>query len=91
MYRQSREYIYGMLPQVTHDLIETVIPMVREHEVVFKYILLVDRETWTRRFLHRAQSRQRGQITETRIVVHKPACIRQDSTREPGVKAFSRS
>jgi predicted transcriptional regulator len=39
MYRQSREYIYGMLPQVTHDLIETVIPMVREHEVVFKYIL----------------------------------------------------
>lgn len=39
MYRQSREYIYGMLPQVTHDLIETVIPMIREHGIKFKYIL----------------------------------------------------
>ncbi len=39
MYRQSREYIYGMLPQVTHDLIETVIPMIRQHGIKFKYIL----------------------------------------------------
>ena len=39
MYRQSCEYIYGMLPQVTHELIETVIPMIREHGIKFKYIL----------------------------------------------------
>jgi predicted transcriptional regulator len=39
MYRQSREYIYGMLPQVTHDLIETVIPVIRQHGIKFRYIL----------------------------------------------------
>jgi predicted transcriptional regulator len=39
MYRQSHDYIYGMLPQVTHDLIEAVIPMIREHGIKFKYIL----------------------------------------------------
>lgn len=39
MYKQSNEYIYGMLPQVTHDLIETIVPMVREHGIKFKYIL----------------------------------------------------
>jgi predicted transcriptional regulator len=40
IYRESREYIFGMLPQIPLDLIETVIPKIKaEGGIKFNYIL----------------------------------------------------
>jgi predicted transcriptional regulator len=40
IYRESAEYIYGMLPQIQLDLIEAVIPKIKEHGgIKFHYIL----------------------------------------------------
>ncbi|MGB8934932.1 MAG: transcriptional regulator [Candidatus Nitrosopolaris sp.] len=40
IYRESTEYIYGMLPQIPLDLIETVIPKIKENDgIKFNYIL----------------------------------------------------
>src|SRR5919197_6256429 len=39
LYNESSEYIYGMVPQIPLDLIESVIPKVKEERVKFNYIL----------------------------------------------------
>ena len=40
LYTESSEYIYGMLPQIPLDLIEAVIPKIKEHGgIKFNYIL----------------------------------------------------
>jgi predicted transcriptional regulator len=39
VYSQSSEYIYGMLPQIPLDLIEAVMPKIRNEGVRFNYIL----------------------------------------------------
>ena len=40
IYRESKEYIFGMLPQIPLDLIETVIPKIKlEGGIKFNYIL----------------------------------------------------
>lgn len=39
LYNDSDEYIYGMLPQIPLDLIETVVSKVKESQIKFKYIL----------------------------------------------------
>jgi predicted transcriptional regulator len=39
LYNESREYIYGMLPQIPLELIETVIRKIKEDGIKFSYIL----------------------------------------------------
>jgi predicted transcriptional regulator len=39
LYNESTDYIYGMLPQIPLDLIETVIPKIKEDDIKFNYIL----------------------------------------------------
>jgi predicted transcriptional regulator len=39
LYNESNEYIYGLLPQIPLELIETAIPKVKESGLKFKYIL----------------------------------------------------
>jgi len=39
IYRESKEYIFGMLPQIPLDLIETVIPKIKLEGFKFNYIL----------------------------------------------------
>ena len=39
LYNESSEYIYGMVPQIPLELIESVIPKVKEERVKFNYIL----------------------------------------------------
>ena len=39
LYNESSEYIFGMVPQIPLDLIESVIPKVKEERVKFNYIL----------------------------------------------------
>ena len=40
IYREATEFIYGMLPQIPLDLIEAVIPKIKEHGgIKFNYIL----------------------------------------------------
>ena len=39
LYKESIEYIYGMLPQIPLDLIEAVIPKIRDDRIKFHYIL----------------------------------------------------
>lgn len=39
LYSQSSEYIYGMLPQIPLDLIEAIMPKIRNAGVRFNYIL----------------------------------------------------
>jgi len=39
LYNQSSEYIYGMLPQIPLDLIEAIMPKIRNEGVKFNYIL----------------------------------------------------
>jgi predicted transcriptional regulator len=39
IYNESSDYIYGMLPQIPLDLIESVIPKIKEDGIKFNYIL----------------------------------------------------
>ena len=39
IYKESADYIYGMLPQIPLDLIESVIPKIKEDGIKFNYIL----------------------------------------------------
>src|SRR5918992_3740109 len=39
LYNESREYIYGMLPQIPLELIETVIRKIKEDGIKFSYML----------------------------------------------------
>jgi hypothetical protein len=39
LYNRSSEYIYGMLPQIPLDLIEAIMPKIRNEGVKFNYIL----------------------------------------------------
>jgi predicted transcriptional regulator len=39
LYNNSTKYIYGMLPQIPLDLIETIIPKIKDGGVKFSYIL----------------------------------------------------
>ena len=39
IYKESSDYIYGMLPQIPLDLIESVIPKIKEDGIKFNYIL----------------------------------------------------
>ncbi len=39
MYKQSEEYIYGMLPEVSLELVEAVIAKIRTRSIKFSYIL----------------------------------------------------
>ena len=39
IYRESKEYILGMLPQIPLDLIETVVPKIKLEGIKFNYIL----------------------------------------------------
>ena len=39
MYKQSEEYIYGMLPEVSLELVEAVISKIRTRRIKFNYIL----------------------------------------------------
>jgi len=39
IYNESSEYIYGMLPQIPLDLIESIIPKIKKDGIKFNYIL----------------------------------------------------
>src|ERR671938_1001868 len=39
IYKESSDYIYGMLPQIPLDLIESIIPKIKEEGIKFNYIL----------------------------------------------------
>jgi predicted transcriptional regulator len=39
IYKESSDYIYGMLPQIPLDLIESVIPKIKKEGIKFNYIL----------------------------------------------------
>lgn len=39
MYSQAEEYIYGMLPEVSLELVEAIISKIRSHTITFNYIL----------------------------------------------------
>jgi predicted transcriptional regulator len=39
MYSRSEEYIYGMLPEVSLELVEAIISKIRSHIITFNYIL----------------------------------------------------
>ena len=39
LYNESNEYIYGLLPQIPFELMETAVSKVKERDIKFKYIL----------------------------------------------------
>jgi predicted transcriptional regulator len=39
MYSQAEEYIFGMLPEVSLELVEAIISKIRSHAITFNYIL----------------------------------------------------